>query len=97
MLATSPQNSPVYSVNERSRRIRARTPAANSIAAKEGTKGKQKTFQNTGETREDERRYFVFGSVILSWYARGARNEETRIITNRVFNVEQTEETQEHR
>ncbi len=27
----------------------------------------------------------------------GSRNEETRSITNRVFNVEQTEETQEHR
>ncbi len=51
MLAATPQNSPVYSVNERSRRIRARTPAVNSIAAKEGTKGKQKTFQNTGENK----------------------------------------------
>ncbi len=29
--------------------------------------------------------------------ARGSRNEETRIETNRVFNVEQTEEAQEHR
>ncbi len=27
----------------------------------------------------------------------GSRNEETRSITNRVFNVEQTEETHEHR
>ncbi len=35
--------------------------------------------------------------IILSRYTRGSRNEETRIVTNRVFNEEQTEEIQEHR
>ncbi len=32
----------------------------------------------------------------LSRYTRGSRNEETRILTNEVFNEGQTEVTQEH-
>ncbi len=36
-------------------------------------------------------------TLYVSRYTRGSRNEETRIVTNRVFNEEQTEEIQEHR
>ncbi len=36
-------------------------------------------------------------NVPVSRYTRGSRNEETRIVTNRVFIEEQTEEIQEHR
>ncbi len=35
--------------------------------------------------------------IILSRFTRGSRNEETRILTNEVFNERQTEERQEHR
>ncbi len=34
--------------------------------------------------------------IILSRFTRGSRNEETRIVTNEVFNEGQTEVTQEH-
>ncbi len=36
-------------------------------------------------------------SICVTLLHGGSRNEETRSITNRVFNVEQTAETQEHR
>ncbi len=49
--AASPQNSPPYSTKERSRRIRARTQAANSIAAEE-EKRQTKTFQKMEKTNE---------------------------------------------
>ncbi len=34
--------------------------------------------------------------IILSRFTRGSRNEETRIVTNEVFNEGQTEVTQKH-
>ncbi len=46
-----------------------------------------------GELHECDR---CLGWIILSRFTRGSRNEETRIVTNRVFNEEQTEVTQEH-
>ncbi len=51
-----------------------------------------------GELHRREGRWVALvGWIILSRYTRGSRNEETRIVTNRVFNEEQTEEIQEHR
>ncbi len=41
--------------------------------------------------------YILSMHLYVSQCTRGSRNEETRIITNGVFNSEQTEETQEHR
>ncbi len=35
-------------------------------------------------------------TVYVSRFTRGSRNEETRIVTNEVFNEGQTEVTQEH-
>ncbi len=49
--AASPHNSLAYSTKERSLRIRARTQAANSIAAEE-KKRQTKTFQKMGKTNE---------------------------------------------
>ncbi len=46
----SPQNSPAYSMKGRSRRMRAKRRAANSIAA-EGEKQKTKTSQKREETK----------------------------------------------
>ncbi len=38
---------------------------------------------------------YNFGAAYCHGAARGSRNEETRIETNGVFNVEQTEEAQD--
>ncbi len=64
----------------RFRQLRAKAQAVNSIAVKEDL------FNFS----------FFRGRLFCHGFARGARNEETRITTNRGFNGRRTEEIQEH-
>ncbi len=47
--------------------------------------------------RREGESVLLLGWIILSRFTWGSRNEETRIVTNEVFNERQTEEAQEHK